>query len=68
MLDTGLMIRECRIREGLSVPQLADLADTSTQALYVLEKKTNCQVDTLEKILNALGYELEIVRMDGSDM
>lgn len=53
---------EAREKKGLSQKQLADLAGLKQPAIARLESmKATPQIDTLFKILQPLGYKLEIV-------
>jgi predicted transcriptional regulator len=60
----GKMI-EAREQKGLSQKELADLAGLKQPAIARLESmKATPQIDTLFKVLQPLGYKLEIVPQD----
>ena len=54
-------IRELRKRHGLSQEKLAAIAGVSLPTVSRLERgKETIRLDVLVKMLNALGYDLEI--------
>lgn len=56
---------EAREKRGLSQKELADLAGLKQPAIARLESmKVSPQIDTLFRILQPLGYKLEIVPLD----
>jgi len=60
----GKMV-EAREQKGLSQKELADLAGLKQPAIARLESmKATPQIDTLFKVLQPLGYKLEIVPQD----
>src|SRR5438270_13817072 len=60
-MSAGTLIRALRKREGVSQRQLALRAGTSQAAISQLETgQRDLGVGTLERILLALGYRLEI--------
>jgi transcriptional regulator with XRE-family HTH domain len=63
MIDVGEMVRACRDREHLTLEEVSLRCGVHPATISKIEHSTNCKVDTLEKILNAMGYELEIVPM-----
>lgn len=61
-MDTGKIIRECR--DVLKWPRthLCEMADVSLNTVVTAEKRQDCKVSTFEKLLNAMGYEVKIVK------
>jgi transcriptional regulator with XRE-family HTH domain len=60
-MHAGATLRTARSRAGLSLRTLAALADTShsTLAAYEADRKVP-SVDTLDRIVRAAGFELEV--------
>ena len=57
----GEKIREMRLKQGLSLRQLASKSNVSFTTIYRWENENSkIALDTAEKILNALGLKLEI--------
>lgn len=63
MINIGEMVKACRKRENLTLEEVWLRSGVNTATISKIEHTSNCKVDTLEKILNAMGYELEIVPM-----
>jgi len=61
LMHAGSTLRTVRKRSGLSLRGLAALADTShsTLAAYEADRKVP-SVDTLDRIVRAAGFELEV--------
>lgn len=58
-MSTGSTIKEIRARRGLTQRQLAQKAGVTAQLIVGYENdKVIPKVNTFEKILNAMGYEL----------
>lgn len=66
-MKTSDVIKACRIFSKLSQEQLAEKAGVSKHTIYSIESgKTNRgRVDTVERILNAMGYRLVVVKPKG---
>ncbi len=59
--DIGLLVREERIEQGLTINQLCDLSGVAYVTLSKLERgASSARMDTLEKILGALGLKIWI--------
>ena len=58
-------IRETRVNQGLTQGDLGGLSRTSQSAVQRFEDGTNpvYTLSTIERILNGLGYRLQIVRI-----
>ena len=61
------MIKACRIFSKLSQEQLADKAGVSRHTIYSIEggRTKRARIDTVERILNAMGYRLVVVKPKG---
>jgi uncharacterized protein len=60
-VDAGDLIREARVRHGLSQERLARRAGTRQSAISRLERgDVSPTVETLELLLNAMGERLEL--------
>ena len=58
-MSTGSTIKEIRTRQGLTQRQLARKARVTAQLIVGYEQdKVIPKVNTFEKILNAMGYDL----------
>ena len=56
----GRLIREIRKEKGISIKQLSELAGVAATTIGGIERNGyNTSIQVLEKILFALGYELE---------
>lgn len=62
-MNTGKVIKECRESLNWSRPYLGEMADVSTQTISNAEQNKDCRVSTLEKLLHAMGYCIEIKRI-----
>ena len=66
-MDGAALIREARLRAGLSQAALASRARTSQQTIASYEHgQKQPGADTLERILRACGFELELGRLPES--
>lgn len=63
MIDVGEMVKVCREKEHLTLEEVWLRSGVNSATISKIEHSSNCRVDTLEKILNAMGYELEVVPM-----
>lgn len=59
--DTGEMVRLCRKSLKWSRPKLSDASGISVQTIINVERQSNCKFDTFEKLIEAMGYEIEIL-------
>ena len=69
MADTnfywGRIIREIRRAQDISIKQLGRLSGVGENTVGNIERRSqNCSVGVLDKILLALGYELEAMAID----
>ncbi len=59
--EIGNKIKKRRNELGLTQPALARMADVSLNTLYLLESgRLNASINTLEKILEVIGLEINI--------
>lgn len=56
-----LLLSECRQMAGKSQQEVADLLGIKQPSLSKLEKQKDMQISTLQKIVTALGGELEVL-------
>ena len=62
MQDIASFVKEMRMRDGLSLRELAKRSGVSHITLYKWEHGTKpSKIDHIEKVLNALGYNLVIL-------
>lgn len=64
MTDTGEIIRMCRKSLKWSRSKLSDASGISVQTIINVERQSNCKFDTFEKLIEAMGYEIEILRKE----
>lgn len=64
-VDIGDIIRIIRKSKGYSNNLLADFAGVSRATLRRIERTGKGNIDNVEKILSVLGYELEVVPING---
>jgi transcriptional regulator with XRE-family HTH domain len=63
----GGLVRELREKEGTSQRQLADKAAVNRSTLRSIEAGlTTGDIVTIERLLNALGYELDALSLDAA--
>lgn len=64
MIDVPKTIKEYRQFRHLTQRQLADKSGISRQTVWNVERENNgTTVYTFERLLNAMGFEIEIVPM-----
>lgn len=65
MLDAGQIIRMCRNSKKWSLVTLSAESEVAQSTIQEIETgKRNCRLDTFEKIINAMGYEIEVLKTD----
>ena len=65
MIDVPKTIKEYRQFRHLTQRQLADKSGISRQTVWNVERENNgTTVYTFEKLLNAMGFRLDIVPLD----
>ena len=60
MIDVSLTVKACRKFRKLTPKQLEIKSGVTRQTIYRIESGGNCTVDTLQILLDALGFELEL--------
>lgn len=67
MPNIGQVIREIREQQGLSQRYVADCCGISNHTVAIIERTGQGTLKNIEGILEALGYELEVVPINGRD-
>ena len=68
MIDVPKTIKEYRQFRHLTQRQLADKSGISRQTVWNVERENNgTTVYTFEKLLNAMGFRLDIVPLESKD-
>jgi len=68
MIDVPKTIKEYREFRHLTQRQLADKSGISRQTVWNVERENNgTTVYTFEKLLNAMGFRLDIVPLENKD-
>lgn len=68
MIDVPKTIKEYRQFRHLTQRQLADKSGISRQTVWNVERENNgTTVYTFERLLNAMGFGLDIVPLEGKD-
>lgn len=60
MTDTGAIVRMLRNRLKWSRMKLSDKSGVQVATISSVENKTDCRLSTFEKLIEAMGYEIEI--------
>ena len=64
MTDTGQIIRTCREVRKWPRSYLAEVSGVPMHTIVTCEGKNDCRVSTLDRLIEAMGFELEIVRKE----
>ena len=64
MTDTGQIITMCR--DSLKWPRsrLSEKSGVSITTIINIERNGDCRVSTFERLLESMGYELEVLRKE----
>lgn len=62
--DTGEIIKMCRKSLNWSRPRLSEKSGVSLDTVINVERHNNCKFSTFEKLIEAMGYEIEILPRD----
>ncbi len=64
MTDTGEMIR--MLRKNLNWPRskLSEASGVGVHTILNVERNPDCKVSTFERLIEAMGYEMEILRKE----
>lgn len=66
--DIGNFVKEKRKELGITQQELADVSGVGMNFVYQLEKnKPTVRLDTTRKVLNALGYEITVEKLNRDD-
>lgn len=65
MIDVAEVIKLCRKHSGMSIVALSAESSVSASTIKEIENGSrDCRIKTFEKLLEAMGYELEVLRND----
>jgi transcriptional regulator with XRE-family HTH domain len=65
-VDAASMLREARLRAGLTQRRLAQLANVPQPAISRIERRhVSPRLDTLDELLRAAGFGLDVVERPG---
>ena len=64
MTDTGKMITMCRKSLHWSRAYLSEKSGVPLNTIINCEKKPDCKMSTFEKILEPMGFEIEILKRE----
>ncbi len=68
MIDVPKTIKSCRKFRHITQRELADRAMISRQTVWNVERENNgTTVYTFERLLNAMGFRLDIVPLESKD-
>lgn len=61
MTDTGEIIRMCRKKLNWTMVKLSDVSGVGVHTIQNVERNPDCKVSTFERLIEAMGYDLEIL-------
>lgn len=61
-INYGKLIKDCRIKSGLTQKQLAELVGVTRRAVEYWELGKNMTINNAERVFAALGMKIEIVK------
>lgn len=65
MIDVGEILKLCRKHSGMSIVALSAESSVSASTIKEIENGSrDCRIGTFEKLLEAMGYELEVLKND----
>ena len=64
MTDTGEMVKILRKRLGWSRAKLSEESGLHINTVTNAERNPDCYLSTFEKLIEAMGYEIEILPRD----
>ena len=64
MTDTGEMIRLCRKKLHWTRAKLSEASGVGVHTILNVERNPDCKVSTFERLIEAMGYEMEILRKE----
>ena len=64
MTDTGQIVRMLRKSKGWTIAELAFRSGLSPNTISNVERGSNCTILVFDSLVEAMGYELEILKRD----
>ena len=64
MIDTGEMMKACRKFRKMSQAELVRASGTPKQTVSCVEKTKSCNVATFVRLLNSMGFDIEIIPIE----
>lgn len=64
MIDTGEIVLMCRKGLHWTRPKLSEISGVGVPTILSVERNSDCKVSTFETLLEAMGYEIEIMRKE----
>ena len=64
MIDTAEILETCLRHRKISKKKLADISGKDKKIVYNIANGCECKVSTFETLLNAMGYELEVMEIE----
>ena len=64
MTDAGEIVKMCRQRLKWSRHHLGKKAGVAMSTIINIENNMDCRLSTFEKLIEAMGYEIEILRKE----
>ena len=64
MTDTGQIVRMLRKNKGWTIAELAFRSGISANTVTNVERGSNCTILVFDSLIEAMGYELEILKKD----
>ena len=62
--DTGEMVKACRLSRKWTKVKLSEVSGISLDTIVNIERHRNCNFSTFERLIEAMGYEIEILRKE----
>ena len=63
-MNTGEIIRFCRSKSGMTLQEVALRCGVNAATISNMEHNSNCKVETFDRVLNARGYDIEVLPID----
>ena len=64
MTDAGEIIRACRLHRKWTKVKLSQKSGMSLDTIINAERKRDCRLSTFERLIEAMGYEVEILEKE----
>lgn len=62
MIKASEILYNCRKEMGWSMPYLSEQSGTSLYTIRAIERRGDCKVSTLLKLIDAMGFEIVLQR------